>query len=66
MSAGVQIAADRAPDCLVRRQVAEMHCNLIATRTELLDLRDQLFIISADDRQDDIIALTQSKVKSIF
>lgn len=32
-----------------------MHRNLIATRTELLDLRDQLFIISADDRQDDIV-----------
>ena len=29
ISAGVQIAADRAPDCLVRRQVTEMHCNLI-------------------------------------
>ena len=43
-----------------------MHCHLIATRTELLDLRDQLFIISADDRQDDIVALAQGKVKRIF
>lgn len=43
-----------------------MHCHLIAERTKLLDLRNQLFIISADDRQDDIVALAQGKVKCIF
>ena len=34
-----------------------MHCHIIAKRTELLDLSDQLFIISANDRQDDIVPL---------